>query len=223
MTNLLKLPKSAARARAASRQGRVLRRTPRILALASRLTILADEALPRPNNRSVGHPGIVLLEAAAELGSAFAAWRLADCYEHGVRVRRDPKVANAWYLRAAHLGSAQAMTALGVRDWKRGRHASAVKYYRRAARMGEPFAQRNLALTLLEKRTRAANQEGLAWLKRAARAGQAGAMYRLSLELAAVSGKSSKRKELAIRWLKKAARAGSKDAVQLLRSRGSLN
>lgn len=195
-------------------------RMTRARAIAHSLTVLADEALLQSRKGPAGHPGIVLLEAAAELGSAFAAWKLADCYEYGVRVRRNPKAATAWYLRAARLGCTPAITALGVEHWNRGRYGKAVEYYRRAAQLGEPFAQHNLALSLLSKGTRGATQEAIRWLRRAARAGHASAMFRLSLEYAGSSGSSTKRKDSALRWLRKAARAGSADATKILRSRG---
>ncbi|MBC6982205.1 hypothetical protein [Caulobacter sp. 17J80-11] len=88
-----------------------------------------------------------------------------------------------------------------------GQEAAALPLYRRAALMGQTYAQSNLGvlLTTVGGRWRA---EGVRWLKRAAFAGNATAAWNLAME-----ERLSENRGAYLRWLAVAARLGHEEAL----------
>jgi TPR repeat protein len=90
--------------------------------------------------------------AAAEAGDPQAAYHLAQAYDHGQGVARDPHQANYWYRRAAAAGSPEAAYELGVAAENTERPDgtpedinSAIGWYRQALAGGEERARERLA------------------------------------------------------------------------------
>ncbi len=140
---------------------------------------------------------VACLRAPAEAGSPSAMIHLATVLESGTRFeRRDDEHPGRWY-------------------FQRGRHvrsrvelAEALRWWRRAAEAGDPFAQRELGHRLLgAPRER---ESGLAWLRRAHEGGDGAAARLLAFALL------DETPEEALRWARLAARQQAAD-VDLLR------
>jgi TPR repeat protein len=114
------------------------------------------------------------LEAAAAAGSAEAqnALGLLLCFGHD-----DPAAAASWFERAAAQNHPEALRTLGnLAESGRGiarNEARAAECYRRAAELGDPFAQFNFAVMLAEGRGGLPldRQAASVWLTRAAEQG----------------------------------------------------
>jgi len=161
--------------------------------------------------------GLLILEALARRGDAWAAWKMADRLYQGEGIRRKRKDAMIWYRYAAHLGSAGAHANLGVLAWERGRESEAIRHYRAAARMGDMDATHNLGLILFGRTSKKNQQSGLKLLKRAANAGHPNAMHKLATGYLYGTG-VHKSARLALRWFETASKAGSVEAKKFLRS-----
>lgn len=66
----------------------------------------------------------------------------------GVKPNRD-KALNS-FLKAAALGSILAMVDAGLMYWEIGKREEAISWYKRAAELGDPAGQCNLAISFLQ-------------------------------------------------------------------------
>ena len=93
---------------------------------------------------------------AANAGVGMAWYRLGECYEYGVGVRRDGRLERAAYRRALLAGVAKAATELGyIYEHGTGVNADsamALRYYRIAAAAGEDVALHNLGVVYRDGR-----------------------------------------------------------------------
>lgn len=92
----------------------------------------------------------------------------------------DAAGAEAWYLRAADAGSAEAMRALGYARLRGGDLADALRWYRMAAERGNAPAMNDLGFVL---RHQGHTEEAVYWWRRCADAGCALALYDLGILL----------------------------------------
>jgi len=90
--------------------------------------------------------------AFAQQGDPDAAYHLADAYDHGLGVPKDPHQADYWYRTAAAGGSAEAAYALGLKAENTERPDgtpedldAAIAWYRQALAEGDPRARERLA------------------------------------------------------------------------------
>lgn len=97
---------------------------------------------------------IVALSNAAYEGSLSACFVLGRLYDEGWGVKRNPRIATRWYLRAGEGGLSEAMYFVAsayyagdgvARDLKR-----AIAWYRKAAATGDRAAEFALAVATLE-------------------------------------------------------------------------
>ena len=90
---------------------------------------------------------------AAALNDAPAQYNLAQCYNFGRGVERDPSEAFAWYCKSARQGNYQAQFFVGL-FYERGDggveqdHKKAAEWYQKAADQGDPKARHHLAVLL---------------------------------------------------------------------------
>jgi hypothetical protein len=92
---------------------------------------------------------------AAEQGYAAAQYSLGRGYADGRGVAKDDREAASWYRKAADQGHSVASTHLGYlhergEGGQRQDYVEAVRLYEAAARQGEPYGQRNLAMMYRE-------------------------------------------------------------------------
>jgi TPR repeat protein len=121
----------------------------------------------------------------AKGGSVRAIGNLALMYEEGQGVKRDLRRAFELYWRGAGLGDPWCQCNLGYlyADWKQD-VASAIPWWRKAARGGDAKAQFNLGLAYLDGEGVRKNRRWAAlWLRRAAAHGHSRARRLLKSEL----------------------------------------
>jgi TPR repeat protein len=127
------------------------------------------------------------LHLAAEGGHPDACRYMSSRYEHGLGVEIDETEALRWMEEASRLRDPQALFSLGMwhKSGSLGLPASsktANRFLLEAAQLGEPNAQCQYALQLLEGQGVARNQEAAVnWLKKAVRQKHPQAIYHLSL------------------------------------------
>jgi TPR repeat protein len=165
----------------------------------------------------LGEPAkaVPMLLAAGASGHAEAATLLAALYEDGRGVQSDLSAAKEWYRRAAGLGHAPAMAALG-RVLRQEGHSNATEtesLLRRSAELSNPEGQYQLAIMLsaMQPGDRA---EELDWFVKAARQGHIGAQVSAAALLLKRNAEGDRL--AAIDWLERAAKAKDPVASYLL-------
>lgn len=171
-----------------------------------------------------------LLLKAAKAGIPHAQNLVGFCFDRGLGVIKNYKMAFYWYKKACHgkqnemskynrgvaLCNLALVYELGQgtsKDQKKAFH-----YYKKAAQLRDIEAQCNLGILYLDGSGCQQNfQKGIKWLKKAAQRGDNKAEY--SLGLCYLKGEGvSKNTKHAITWMKKAATTGHKKAVRKLKS-----
>ena len=145
-----------------------------------------------------------------------AAWMLAQIYDHGIGIARDPGLAHKWYARAAEYGYVPALDLLALQDMAPGagpdRRSKAVDQLKKAAEAGYAPAQYHLARAYY-------NGDGVprdlrlagAWFDAAARAGMPAAQFAAGrmIDLGEVAPADPRK---ALVYYKDAALKGDRDA-----------
>lgn len=120
--------------------------------------------------------------AAAEQGHVRAQNNLGIMYLFGLGTKPDRKQAEHWLRAAAQQNDAKAQENLGILYSKRGQLDDAVHYLRLAAAQDQVRAQMNLGLLYLAGKGVAKDeQQGMAWISKAAQGGSLAAAQALSL------------------------------------------
>ena len=118
---------------------------------------------------------------AAEKGYPDAMNRLGYFYSEGLGVSKDRAVGHAWCLKAANHGLPKSQYNIGLNYMKGDgvpqNDALAIEWFRKSAVQNFPPAQGSLGELLI---TKGQDKEGLIWLKKAAAAGDPGALAKLS-------------------------------------------
>lgn len=121
-------------------------------------------------------------ESLAQRDNTSAIINLANLYEQGQGVPRDPAKAAEWLRRAAELGDPRGQTQLGM-AYEKGLGVprdlqKAESWFRRAAEQGDTTAQFNLGVMLataqgkgVSSATKAQRREAADWLEKAAAGG----------------------------------------------------
>lgn len=128
-------------------------------------------------------------------------------FKHGrAGVRPDLDKALDSFLKGAARGSTLAMVDAGLIYWETGRREKGVAFYRRAAELGDPSGQCNLAIAYLQAESTNA-KEAVKWLLQSATAGHVRAQYQLALCLHHGRGADRNLSEAA-KWYHRAAESG---------------
>jgi TPR repeat protein len=156
------------------------------------------------------------LIAAAEKGDSHCQNLVGYCYDHGLGVEQDSGKAYYWYNVAAKNEDLDGIYNLAIYHDSNNDHKRAFALYLKAAKLGDPPSQCNLALAYLEGSGTSLNTaEGVKWMQKAARKGDTRAQYNLGAMY--LSGEGVRRNtKHAVAWLSKAARDGHKKAKDLL-------
>lgn len=157
-----------------------------------------------------GRQAFFWLQKAAEQGYAAAQWNISVLYVGGREpVKRDLKLAYLWCQRAADQGFVAAQSHLGLLNALMGNRDAAVKWWDRAARSGDPEAQYNLALALIQGDGVAQDvATGFEWLCQAAEQGVGQAQSRVGLMFSTGDGVPTDPVE-GYKWLQIASESGS--------------
>ncbi|KMT07691.1 hypothetical protein BVRB_6g148140 [Beta vulgaris subsp. vulgaris] len=128
-------------------------------------------------------------------------------FKHG-RAGVQPNLEKALdsFLKGAARGSSLAMVDAGLVYWEMGRRQEGIALYRRAAELGDPSGQCNLAIAYLQADF-ANPKEAVKWLLQSASAGHVRAQYQLALCLHHGRGIDRNLPEAA-KWYLKAAERG---------------
>lgn len=128
-------------------------------------------------------------------------------FKHG-RAGVQPNLEKALdsFLKGAARGSSLAMVDAGLVYWEMGRRQEGIALYRRAAELGDPSGQCNLAIAYLQADF-ANPKEAVKWLLQSASAGHVRAQYQLALCLHHGRGIDRNLPEAA-KWYLKAAEGG---------------
>ncbi|KAL3644496.1 hypothetical protein CASFOL_009676 [Castilleja foliolosa] len=110
------------------------------------------------------------------------------------------------FLKGAARGSTLAMVDAGLIYWEMGKKEEGIVWYRKAAELGDPAGQCNLAISYLQAKPPNTN-EGIKWLYLASYAGHVRAQYQLALCLHQGRGVGQSLHEAA-RWYLIAAEGG---------------
>ncbi|KAK6160214.1 hypothetical protein DH2020_003595 [Rehmannia glutinosa] len=110
------------------------------------------------------------------------------------------------FLKGAARGSTLSMVDAGLIYWEMGKKEEAIAWYRRAAKLGDPAAQCNLAISILQADP-PIFEEAIDWLYKASVAGHARAQYQLALCLHQGRGVEQNPQEAA-HWYQRAAKGG---------------
>ncbi|KAL0408573.1 UNVERIFIED_CONTAM: F-box protein [Sesamum radiatum] len=110
------------------------------------------------------------------------------------------------FLKGAARGSTLAMVDAGLIYWEMGRKDEGIAWYRRAAELGDPAGQCNLAISYLQA-SPANTKEAIGWLYQASYAGHVRAQYQLALCLHQGRGVGRSLQEAA-QWYHRAAEGG---------------
>jgi TPR repeat protein/predicted Zn-dependent protease len=142
---------------------------------------LADTAEGEPTAEELYQRSATAVEELAQRGDAFAQYLVGTALDIGLGAPEDPVAARLWLERAAAQGESWAWHNLGSMA-ERGRGlaapdpAAAVASYRRASEAGNARSMLAFAsLTLTREGSGAPCEEGLRWLERSARLGNAAA------------------------------------------------
>ncbi|KAL9226356.1 hypothetical protein vseg_002179 [Gypsophila vaccaria] len=142
--------------------------------------------------------------ALRPLREAMLLLRWGKRFKHGrAGVRPDRAKALESFLKGAARGSSLAMVDAGLIYWEMGRREECLRFYRRAAELGDSSAQCNLGLAYLQDDTK----EAVKWLQCSASAGHARAQYQLALCLHRGRGIERNLHEAA-KWYLRAAERG---------------
>ncbi|KAI3467571.1 hypothetical protein Pfo_024234 [Paulownia fortunei] len=110
------------------------------------------------------------------------------------------------FLKGAARGSTLAMVDAGLIYWEMGQKEEAIVWYMRAAELGDPAGQCNLAISFLQADP-PNTKEAIEWLYKASIAGHVRAQYQLALCLHQGRGVEQSLQEAA-RWYLRAAEGG---------------
>ncbi|WP_461206644.1 tetratricopeptide repeat protein [Clostridium sp. DL1XJH146] len=148
---------------------------------------------------------------AAENGNAYAQYEVAYCYKYGKGVKNSIIKANEWYEKAADNGNGNAMIVLG--DYYNSsilkNKSKAFKFYKKAAELGFPRAQKELANCYRDGNgTKIDYKKAVEWYRKSAEQGYAPAMTNLGWAYSVGKGVNSDDNK-AIGWYRKGAEAGS--------------
>lgn len=146
-------------------------------------------------------------EALKPLREAMLLLHWGKRFKHGhggVRPNLDKALDS--FLKGAARGSALAMVDAGLIYWELGQKDKAVALYRKAAELGDPAGQCNLAISFLQAEPPNL-KEAVTWLYRASIAGHVRSQYQLALCLHQGQGVNCNIKDAA-RWYLKAAEGG---------------
>ncbi|KAL0297018.1 UNVERIFIED_CONTAM: F-box protein [Sesamum radiatum] len=110
------------------------------------------------------------------------------------------------FLKGAARGSTLAMVDAGLIYWEMGRKDEGIAWYRRAAELGDPAGQCNLAISYLQA-SPPNTEEAIGWLYQASYAGHVRAQYQLALCLHQGRGVGRSLQEAA-QWYHRAAEGG---------------
>ncbi|KNA18612.1 hypothetical protein SOVF_069180 [Spinacia oleracea] len=146
-------------------------------------------------------------DALRPLREAMLLLRWGKRFKHGRGgVRPNLEKALDSFLKGAARGSSLAMVDAGLVYWEMGRREDGIAFYRRAAELGDPSGQCNLAIAFLQADF-ANPTEAVKWLLQSASAGHVRAQYQLALCLH--HGRGIKRNLLeAAKWYLRAAEGG---------------
>lgn len=149
----------------------------------------------------------------AQLGDPKAQTLIAELYDRGLGVPRDPKEATAWYEIAAGNGDREAQFGYAVKllegKYADGDRVEAKRLLKLAADDGHATAAFNYAQLILDEQpTTSGAQEALPYLKQAANARVADSYYVLSQIYQSGKLKGYPEEDKALDWMLKAARAG---------------
>ncbi|XP_051144195.1 F-box protein At1g70590 [Andrographis paniculata] len=146
-------------------------------------------------------------DALKPLREAMAFLRLGKKFKHGRGgVKPSLSKALAFFLKGAARGSTLAMVDAGLIYWEMGKRDEGIAWYRKAADLGDPAGQCNLALSYLQASPRKAN-EAIKLLFKASYSGHVRAQYQLALCLHQGQGVAQSLQEAA-RWYLRAAEGG---------------
>lgn len=127
-------------------------------------------------------------------------------FKHGHGVGRNLDKALDSFLKGADRGSTLAMVDAGLIYWEMGERDRGIELYRRAALLGDPAGQCNLAISYL-KADPPNSTEAVKWLYQSSHAGYVRAQYQLALCLHQGQGVDRNLVEAAT-WYLKAAEGG---------------
>lgn len=146
-------------------------------------------------------------DALRPLKEAMLLLRWGKRFKHGgAGVRPNLEKALDSFLKGAARGSTLAMVDAGLVYWEMGRREEGVAFYRRAAELGDPAGQCNLAIAYLQAES-PNTKEAVKWLLQSASAGHVRAQYQLALCLH--HGRATDRNlSEAAKWYLRAAESG---------------
>ncbi|GER56018.1 F-box family protein [Striga asiatica] len=136
----------------------------------------------------------------------FLRWGKRFKHGRGGSGRADPGRALDCFLKGAARGSTLAMVDAGLICWEMGKREEGVFWYRRAAELGDPAGQCNLAIAYLQDNP-PNNNQAIKWLYKSSIAGHVRAQYQLALCLHQGRGVGKSLQEAA-RWYLSAAEGG---------------
>jgi len=144
------------------------------------------------------HKGaLVLFRRAALNGDDGSQVRLGYLYDVGLGVRRNSKIAMAWYRKAARQGSCSAANNIATIHRDRGNHRRAIEWFRRAMKEGGVSSALSLAALFFSLGRNQAARETLRWARRRQRAlseGDCEQLQELQRRLTRQAKESSRRK-----------------------------
>ena len=177
---------------------------------------LAYQRLKVAKEGAEAQPWIELLTRAAEKAESYSCMHLGLIYRNGLHgCTPDAEVSTYWLKRAASLGYEMACAALG-RYLLDDDEASGRGYLKRGAMLGEAYGQSVLGYHLTwNGKSPEEQQEGVFWLREAARQGHRPAMSKLAEALESQRGPELQDNE-ALYWLKKGADLGVADCQTAL-------
>ncbi|XP_057774506.1 F-box protein At1g70590-like [Salvia miltiorrhiza] len=146
-------------------------------------------------------------DALKPLSEAMVMFKWGKKFKHG-RGGVQPNLDKALdsFLKAAARGSILAMVDTGLIYWERGKIEDAIVWYRKAAELGDPAGQCNLAISFLQANP-PNTKEAVEWLYKASSAGHARAQYQLALCFHQGQGVEQSVQEAAC-WYARAAEGG---------------
>ncbi|KAG6713967.1 hypothetical protein I3842_05G179300 [Carya illinoinensis] len=146
-------------------------------------------------------------EALRPLREAMLFFRWGKRFKHGRGgVRPNLHKALDFFLKGAARGFTLAMVDAGLIYWELGKKDKALALYHKAAALGDPAGQCNLAISYLQAES-PNTKEALKWLYKASLAGHTRAQYQFALCLHQGRGTDPNMQEAA-RWYLKAAESG---------------
>ncbi|KAL3511329.1 hypothetical protein ACH5RR_030730 [Cinchona calisaya] len=170
------------------------------------LLTIAASFLPR-NLRSASLVCRAWRDALDPLWDGVKFLKRGKRFKHGrCGVKPDLNKALDSFLQGAARGYTLAMVDAGLIYWEMGNREKGIALYRKAAELGDPKGQCNLAISFLQADP-PSYKEAVKWLYRASFAGYARAQYQLALCLHQGRGVDQNLTEAA-RWYRRAAEGG---------------